>query len=51
MRQQKLILGRLGFDPRDWLVCKTSQEGMVVECRYTGQHRTIAKNICKEDIL
>jgi hypothetical protein len=43
-KEQKLILQRLGYDPADWLICKNTAEELVVECRYTGKHRTIPKS-------
>jgi hypothetical protein len=42
---QKATLKRLGFDPADWLVCKNDSEGMVIEYRYTGKHRTIPRSL------
>ncbi len=44
-REQKTILKRVGFDPADWLICKNNAIGLVVECRYTGQHRRIPKSL------
>ncbi len=44
-REQKQILKRAGFDPADWLICKITSEGLVVECRLTGQHRTIPQSL------
>lgn len=48
-RGQKLVLRRFGFEPSDWLICKNTSEVLVVVCRYTGQHRTIPKNLIESE--
>lgn len=44
-REQKIILRHFGFDPADWLISKNTTGELVIECRYTGRHRTIPKNL------